>query len=39
MTIVWWILRTVALTFATVIAILVVIDGTLFANAFRKDSN
>jgi hypothetical protein len=32
----WWILRTIALTFATIIAILVVVDGTLFANAFRK---
>jgi hypothetical protein len=36
MALLWWILRTIALTFATIVAILVVVDGTLFANAFRK---
>jgi len=38
MAILWWLVRTVALTFATIIAILVVLDGTLLANALRKSS-
>lgn len=37
MGVLWGLVRAVMLFFAAIIALLVVIDGTLFANLFRKN--